>query len=200
MEKKIVEILKRKYWSKSDSFLLPLTGLKKSTLLIKSYLFWDKYSIEDYNLILTLENSDDYDRSLQCKQIFPILDKNGYLIETHDEDDKTIFVLDISEWALDIEMFLKGKYSKFSKDAKELIEQYHKFNGNNIPIYIYSVIYPNLKIKLLDNMTSIEYIAKNYELDLEEMNKIGEVGTVYDTMAESLVLDSNGTKFELYNI
>ena len=59
----IIEIIKSEYWSKSDAFLLPLTGIKKSILTnVRSYLFWKNYSIENYNLIVVVEGSDKFER------------------------------------------------------------------------------------------------------------------------------------------
>lgn len=187
----MVNVLKTEYWSRADSFLLPLTGLKKDgPFEMESYLFWNDYSIQDYRLIVSF-SYEDYDKFMTyCRDaVFPSLDKKGYLVETHDIRDRSIFILDISEWALDIEMFLEGKYSKLSREAKEKIEEHHTFNKNKIPIHIYSVLYPNMKMKLLDNKSPIEYVAENYGISLVELEKIGEIGSLYDEMTETLLTD-----------
>ncbi len=193
METKI-EILKTEYWSKSDAFILPLTGLKKEHLKFnsKSYLFWNRYGINDYNLILTFD-SEKYDEVMtHCKKhIFPILDKHGYLIESYDISDKIVLVMDISYWAKDIELFMIGKYSKFSDEAKKQVERFHTFNRVNIPIHIYSVLHPRKKLEILENMNSIEYISDSYGISLDDLEKIGEVGSTYDIMTETLLLESS---------
>ena len=90
---------------------------------------------------------------------------------------------------MDIQQFLTGKYSKMSKEAKSLIEKYHIFNINQIPIYIYGVLYPGLQIDKLEKMTPIEYVSHYYELEIDELKKGGEIGSMYDKMAETLLTD-----------
>lgn len=223
----MINILKYPYWSKADAFLLPLTGLKRDELgkdrtekfPMRSYLFWDDYTAEDFNLVLTIKY-DNYDEFVDyCnKSMFPILDKKGYLVESHDfrdgcvyheEKDKegkkvkvtdftydnlSIFVLDLSEWALDIEMFLKGKYSKLSKEARELVENFHQYFVKGIPKippHIHSALNPTQKRSELGGLTYIEYVAKNYEFDLEELNRIGELAGIYEIEYETLTQDCN---------
>lgn len=186
------DIIKKTYWSKSEAFLLPLTGLTKGQRYdMNSYLFWDKYSIEDYYLILKFTYDNYHEFLTYCKKIIlPTLDKNGYVIESHDFDNETVFILNISEWALDIEMFLTGKYSKFSVEAKKMIRAYHTYydNGPKQELYIRGVLDPNLKISNLENKTPIEYVCQDstYGFELSEMQKIGELASLYDKEKETL--------------
>ena len=182
-------------WNKGDAFLLPLTELPRNDVMeMKSYLFWNDYSIENYQLVVTFSNDNEPALRDYCKSVvFPILDKNGYLIESHDVDGRWVFILDMSEWAKDIEHFLEGKYSKFSKSAQMLIERYHRIEGTarSIPVHIYAVLYPNKPLALLDNLTAIEYISENYNFDLDDLKELGEVGSLYDKLPESLITDIN---------
>ena len=181
------DLLKQENWG--DAFLLPLTGLKKDpSFEMRSHLFWDEYNINDYKLILTF-TSDDVERlNTYCSsKIFPILDKKGYLLESYDIGNKSIFILDMSEWAKDIEMFIMGKYSKFSKDAKILIEKYHTYNKVKIPIHIYAALRPNEKMEFLDNKTPLEYVSMTYGLDLDLLKSVGETGTLFMKEKETLV-------------
>lgn len=186
----MIEILLEDYWSKSDAFLMPLTGLHREEFYeVKSYLFWNEYSIEDYYLIMCISYEDDsYDEMLRyCKQnIFPKLDN---IVENYDIQGRSIYILDMSEWAMDIQMFLEAKYSKMSREAKKLIENYHRFDKTKIPVEIYSCMYPNKNMSLLGNLTPIEYCSKHYGLDLETMKQVGEVGAKYDRMSETLLTD-----------
>lgn len=189
----MMNVLKTQYWSRSDAFLLPLTGLSKSEdCKIDSHLFWGDYSIHNYNLILTI-SGEDYDKMTYCckRMIFPTLDKKGYLLENYDVGDKSVFILDMSEWAHDIEFFLQGKYSRLSDAAKREIERYHTFNFNKIPLHIYYVLHPNTPMSGLEGMTPIEYICRpdTYGLNLEDVKKIGEIGTLYEQMNETLITD-----------
>ncbi len=183
----MTELFGEEYWSKSQAFLLPLTGMSKTlTYKLESYLFWDTYSIEDYYLTVKF-TYDNYDEFLEyCKRkIFP---KLGCLVETYDFDNQTVMILDISEWALDVELFLKGKYSKMSLEAKEMIEDYHTYydRGNRIKLNIKAALYPNEKQSVLGNMSAIEYAADNYGLPLQELRKLGELGSIFDREKETL--------------
>lgn len=190
----MIDVLKKvsegEYWSKSETFLLPLTGLSRSQKYpMKSYLFWGEYSIENYHLIIKF-SYDNYNSFITyCnKTIFPILDKNLYLIETYDFDKESIFILDLSEWALDIEMFLKGKYSKFSRQAKERIIEYHTYfdKGAKVPVEISVILEPNVKYRLLGDVTAFEYVADNYGIPLNHLKEIGELGNPYNEEKETL--------------
>lgn len=191
----MVHVIMNEYWSKADAFLLPLTGLLKNERYeLSSYLFWEKNSIEDYKLILSFSYDDYYDFTEYCKsRIFPILDKKGYMLENYDIGGRSIFVLDMAEWAMDIEMFLVGKYSQFTRGTKQIIEQFHTFNGDKIPIHIYATLHPNMKMSLLtDNnivLTPVEYVSKMYGFSLEVLNKIGEIGSLYEPGYETLYVD-----------
>lgn len=191
-----VDVLKRvpkgEYWSKSEAFLLPLTGLAKSQKFpMKSYLFWNEYTIENYQIIVVFEYPDYKDFLGYCKRIlFPILDKNGYIIESYDFIGKTVFVLDISEWALDIEMFMKGKYSKLSNEVKDRIIDFHSYfdKQQTVKIEISAPLYPNDKYTILGGLTAIEYVAEEYGLNIKDLQEIGELGSIYDKNFETLEL------------
>lgn len=184
----MIEVIKKDYWSRSDAFLLPLTGIPRiPTVDIRSYLFWQDYSIHDYKLTVTVEHSDQFFLRRVCEErIYPGLEKNGIILEAHHEGDKEIYIVDVSQKADDVELFLKGKYSKISKESKELIEKYHMSDGDKISIYIYAVIHPFKNLSLLGNKSSIEYVAENYGFDYEELMKIGELGSVYKEKNETL--------------
>lgn len=188
----MTDIIKSTYWSKSEAFLIPLTGLTKGQKYeMKSYLFWDNYTINNNHLILVFNYMNYDDFLLYCKKIiFPTLDKGGYIIESHDFEGKTLFILDISEWSLDIEMFLSGKYSKFSSEAKKKIKAFHTFynNGPQQETYIKAALEPNIKMSVLGNKTPIEYVCQDdtYGFDLTEMQKIGELASIYNEKEETL--------------
>ncbi len=187
-----MEVLKNQYWSKSEAFLLPLTGLARTQKYpLKSYLFWNDSSIEDYKLVIKFSWNDYKEFLDYCRRvIFPVLDRKGYIIESHDFGNETVMVLDLSEWALDIEMFLKGKYSKMSREARRAIKDYHTYydGGYKIKIHILISLDPNDKQELLGKMTGIEYVAENYGLDINELRKVGELGGIYNKDAETLIL------------
>jgi len=188
----MVEVLKKEYWSKSEAFLLPLTGLSKSQKYnLRTYLFWNEYSIEDFYLILKFDWNNYEEFEQYCRRIvFPTLDAYGYVIEAHDFKNETVMILNLDTWAFDIELFLKGKYSKMSRDAKDTITEFHTFydNGAKILIEISASLEPNAKYPVLGGMTAIDYVAENYGLPLAELKKGGELGGIYDREKETLTI------------
>lgn len=185
----MVDLIFSEYWSKSDAFLLPLTGLQKEyEYEMKSYLFWDDNSVEDYKLMLVF-SYEDYDKFRAfCKtEIFPRLDSGTLLMENYDYMDRAIFILDMSEWAFDIDMFLYGKYSKFSKEAKTLVERFHRGPAGKIKCFLYSALHPLEEQSLLNGMNALDYLAENYGFDSEDVHKIGEIGGIYDKDHETLL-------------
>lgn len=186
----MIEIIGKQTKNKSSLFLLPLTGINKDQKYkCNAYLFWNNYSINNYHLIV-LFYWDNYKEFLNyCNNtLFPILDKNNMLLESFNLENKSIFILDMSIWYKDVEFFLKGKYSKFSDEAKKIIIDYHKFydNGPKIVINISATLEPNAKYTILNNKTAIEYIAENYKFDINTMKSIGEIGSIYNKEKETL--------------
>lgn len=203
----MVNVLKTEYWSKSDAFMLPLTGIQKTKEFdIKSYLYWDDYSIEDYKLIVKVEYGHRYEDFKQYLRDVIFSSKKSLVMQSFDYEGFTILIYDISNWYKDIEIFLTGKYSRMSEDAKSTIENYHIFYENKKPkvnISIYACLYPNIAPdpkSVLDNMTPIEYVIKHYvmvgkpdRIDLETAKAIrdcGELCSIYDKSKETLVLVS----------
>lgn len=184
-------MLKRTYWSKADAFILPLTGLSKDTRFEpKSFLYWKDYSIENYQLILSYNYEEYNDMIKHCRTVvFPVLDKKGYIIENYEAEGRSIFILDLSEWAPDIEQFIKAKYSLMSLNAKSTIEKYHYVNIKQVPVHILGVLYPFREMPILGDRTPIQYLSDEMGWDLKQMTEIGEVGSIYDKLTETLLTD-----------
>lgn len=193
----MIHVLKTEYWSRADAFLLPLSGLSKDKKFgMKSYMFWNEHSIYDYKLTISFSTEKYDELAIHCKKhVFPTLDKKCYLMENYDMEDKSIFVLDLSEWASDIQLFLAGKYSKFSDEAKRQIERFHTYDKDNIPIHVYAVLHPNMPMELLDDMSPIEYICQEdtYKLNYDIIKKMGEIGSLYESGKESLLTNEHET-------
>ena len=154
----MIEVIKKDYWSRSDAFLLPLTGLPKDfSFNLKSFLFWRNNSIEDYKLTVTYSSYDEQGLLKHCRDaVFPILDKGGHLLESYDIGHSSVFVLDLSYWAIDIDRFLQGKYSTMSREAKGMIEKFHYF--------IFSFNSEVNQILSIDNIFTIEACYKSKEI------------------------------------
>lgn len=176
-------------WSKSEAFLLPLTGLRRDIRFDPhTYLFWGKFSIENYQLILTYNNEEGIDT--HCKNVvFPAIDNRCIILENYNLSERVIFVIDVSVWGKDIDMFLKGKYSMFSKDAQKMIEQFHLLEVRSVPEHIFGVLYPAKPSPAYGNKSAIEAIAHEYGLDMNTLMEIGEIGSIYDRTDETLLTD-----------
>lgn len=186
----MIEILKPEYIKKGDNFILPLTELSKK-LKINSYLFWEDYSIENYNLVIEVDEKED----VINEYVIPVLNKNNYIIECYEDLGKTYFILDLTEWYTDIEFILKGSYSKISGRAKVLFEKFHSMNNSApIAVAIYGIIHPNVKLEVLDLKTPIDYIIEHYKFDEDLLRKVGEIGGIYKKEEETLNLKINTDK------
>lgn len=197
-----VDVLLNSYWSKSDAFLLPFTGMKKvEEFDVGAFMFWENYTIEDYKLIVKIEYGCRYDEfETYLKE--RLLVESNKVIQVYPYEGFSIFIFDIADWYEDIETLLNGKYSMFTRKAKDTIERYHMYYEDGKPqvdINIFTCLYPNSKESVLDGMTAIDYVIKNYimvgtpsKLDLETakiMKSGGQVCSIYDKKEETLVLD-----------
>ena len=195
-----MDIFDKEYRSVSDTFLLPLTGLSKNeTFPHQTYMFWNEYNIENYQLILVYDYTDEQKiKEYLLNVVFPVLDSKGYVLENYDTSSKCILILDISEWALDIELCLAGRYSKLSREAKTKIEAYHKATraDKKTPAGIFAYLNPNKSDKVFDGKTALEFVSQEYGMDLESLQKVGELGIKYDKVAETLMTDFEGIIFE----
>lgn len=191
----MIDLFKREYWSKSYAFLLPLTGMPKTLEFeVTTYLQWNEYSIDNYNLIVKVVYGQRYDAFQDYFNKVINENKDAFVVESYDFEGFTILIYDISMWKADIGIFLKGKYSKFSKRAKDKIEIFHIFykdKKKKINFRIYSCLNPMVKQVLLDNLTAIEYAARHYDMEYEVMEKIGEICSKCELERETLILDAS---------
>lgn len=189
----MLEIIQTEYWSKSKAFILPLTGVPRTkTFAIDSYLFWDDYSIEDYILTVRMEYGHRYEDFLAFLTLhFFQTGRKGHITQSFDFEGFSILIFDISEYAFDIEQFLKGKYSKFSKEAKDVIRTYHRKGKEGLPANIYACLYPFIEADEFEKMTPIAYVAKYYGFPEKDLKELGELCSIFDSEKETLHVDIN---------
>ena len=190
----MIQLFKNEYWSKSTAFLLPLTGLKKPNfpeVIITGYAFYKNYSIYNNQFIVNIkyteENLYDIYYKDQVSKIYP----KAALMEIYKiDEDNNVFIFDFTYWYKDLDKFLTGKYSKFSDEAKDIIVNFHLNKGNDIPVHIYSVLFPHEELPILDDMSGLEYACEHYNLDSEYMHKLGEIGSLYNKEKEILLINN----------
>lgn len=168
--------------SKSRNFLWPLVGFKKDAAFTPAgvYCYWDGDEIETVDngcLIAYYKESGDAFKSFEEKEI---LTKDDCLQTCYKVENGTIYIFNIAEWIKDIYQFLDGKYSKFSREAKDVIMKYHGIKDNKVaepgrPIYM--SLYPEIFHKA---------VAKELNMEVENIREVYELCEKYKVEDETL--------------
>lgn len=152
MSEKEPSLLQKDYIQKSRIFLLPLTGLKRdktfretntytSSSDLQSAEYPNGISFDDKILIVCYtkkykEKQDNLYNQVNAnfKDIFVeetgwdkhenILISNRNFLGFHETKDEYIYTFDLCNWYEDWNMFMRGKYSKMTDKAKDLIKEY----------------------------------------------------------------------------
>ena len=154
------------YFQKSKVFLYPLLSIKKGIryVPIETYVAWkDLYKPGEckFLCLYTAEDDADYKKFemnyLTCHKLF----EEYYKLE----EGVHLYVYDFSQFKRDLEMFRKGKYSKFSVKAKDKISNFFGDVGT-ISEYIQSYINPEEYHDLYAEHlgVSLDTIEQVYEL------------------------------------
>ena len=174
----VINSIYRKYFQKSKIFLYPLLDIRRGTSVVpeETYVAWDdKYTPEDMKLICVYNHRIDKEY-LEFEQ--KVLMKHNRLFEyIRGDKEKSIFVFDFSDKRDDWHQFLKGRYSKLSKESRDkVINFFEKYSGNYI--YIYSYLNPELWF---------DRYAELLDIDKSELEKVGELCSKPDFDKEKLV-------------
>ena len=131
------------YFQKSRVFLYPVLETKKygSVTPINTFISWTgKVTQDDRKLICTYYLRNDAD--------FKKFEKRALLSNELIEDFKIgddgvgIYIFDFNKYAVDFDIFLKGKYSRFKPTIKQKIKKHYNGNNSN-SVYVDSFINPN---------------------------------------------------------
>lgn len=155
MANAVIQSLYRDYFQKSTVFLYPALGIKRgvSVTPIQNFTMWkDHYHLSDCKLISLYELRNDQDfiqfekTRLRGNRLF------------HDfrqvDDNKGVYVFDLSHLADDFGHVMNGRYSKISPEHKKRIKEYIGFNNPNLP-YIESFLHPEKYFKLYAEMMEV---------------------------------------------
>lgn len=157
-----VFILNTHKLTKSTSFLTPVVAVAAGpigfyTNMINCYI--RTYALEPLQLILLYRNVGDNN--------FEKLSKNLKAIPTYCTSIKhdklfTSFIFDIPDnFANDVGLFLKGKYSNLSEVLKNRIIRFHKLKKASM---LYKVLYRDMSLKKFIEMDLNESIPDNVDL------------------------------------
>lgn len=183
----IERFLKEYKWNSSSIFLLPSIGLNIKELELMRIGFENTY------LNISSGKRQDCDNPLYVLFKKPINDggifsdflitqynKNELLIDEIDYDNHTVLVYCIpEEYNGDYELFLSGKYSKFSRKFRGLFRKHFKApDGTQQYTLAYNVIY-----KIPDWKKEVE---EYFETQLDNSD---ELWTIPDKDKETLKID-----------
>ena len=172
----IIHDLYKKYFQKSKIFMYPLLGIERGNVAPEEVYFSirDNYKPEDKKLVLV------YNPKMDLKyESF----KEGRLVNHKllydrfkDQNGNDIFVFDMSGFASDWDLFLKGKYSQMSLKIKNQILNFFEKNSGNY-IYVNSFLFPEKWFKRY---------AEILDVSEELLKEVGELCDVPNQQMEQL--------------
>lgn len=167
------------YLQKSAVFLFPLLKIKanKKILQIESYLAWQgEFEIYDNKLGCLYELRNDLEYVQYEKYT---LFKNEFFEGYFDvADNKRIYIFNLVKYKVDIDHFLKGKYSLLSIESKKILVEYYNFNKFSAA-YMESFIYPE---------KYFEKYAELLNVDEWRLRSVGELADPFNKEKETLVM------------
>lgn len=175
--------------NKCNTFVLPMCEINYNTLpnnFINCYLSFDKGK-DNYQIVTVFhkfQNDNQYmynTSKYQFDSFLEYIENNRNYAGKEEEEDEIILYFNIPERnKRNYELFLAGKYSKFSEDYKKLLCSYYGTVSRKIDyrVHEYDIIYPTQsKIKQIaerlfdkkDVAENIKYIVEVLDIpDMEE--------------------------------
>lgn len=170
-------------YNKSKTYLFPLLSevvdidYKFSNFLINTYIAEDTNQYKDCIFLL-------YDFSFKNPEFTAyehMLTDNQYFVDLVDIDDKVLYIFKFpEEYIPEYNNFKKGKYSKYGKDAKEVILSYYT------NIYKGNVGAVNFLLKLKQILFKDQILRKKIEKELKvTLPKDAELTDIMDENRET---------------
>jgi hypothetical protein len=160
--------------------MYPLLGIERGNVVPEEVYFSisDKYKPEDRKLVLVYDPRMDIkfesfkeERLLNHKLLYECCE---------DQNGKEIFIFDMSSFASDWDLFLKGKYSEMSLIVRNEILNYFEKNSGNY-IYLNSFLFPEKWFKRY---------AEILDVSEELLKEVGELCDVPNLAKEQFKLVS----------
>jgi hypothetical protein len=132
------------YFQKSGVFLFPILGISKGTSVTPKGIYTSlkgHYDHGDYKLITSYYLRDDPE--------FRVFEKNKLLGNKYYHDfletskNVGVYIFDLSEYKKDWDYFLQGKYSKLSRNLKDIILGHYGKSKKNY-VYVDSYLNPEM--------------------------------------------------------
>lgn len=183
---------------KSKLFVFPMLQIRLIHENRNLSYFIDLSLHNDYEFVLTFENSEYDLLRMDLQKIMNSVNYNGFL--SKDDNEINLYMRIPDEFKRDYEKFLEGKYSKFTKRFKDVLtnvyyeDRFSGFEDNGLPKFsVYDVIYPNddcinRLAKALSTNDSIISFDKNSNIELldppsreiEDFRTIEELNYIYN--------------------
>lgn len=183
-----LKTLQTAYTQKSKIFLYPLLGIQRGVSItpIQTYLQWaDYYTVVDNKLICNYYlRTDPEFKNFKEK----ILISNKYFEEFYELEDGTgAFVFDFSDYAVDYQKVINGKYSQLSDGHKIIVSNFFR---NHPKHHVHILSYLNPKRFFAD-------YAELLKVSPDLLESVGELCSIPDMDKETLQVFKKISNFEL---
>lgn len=172
------------YFQKSKNFLFPLICSNK-VQNVETYLMCDGIDedITEYNLLCKCPKGEDMGEDF-LKSV----------INVYEYDKFDIYILDLTNWKEDVESFLKGEYSKFSKEGRGKILK--EFGYEQYPVketkgyyHFYVYFFPDkYKKEVAKELWEVHGLFNTYEEAYSVIKDMKELCQIYNSEKETLKL------------
>lgn len=169
-----------RYYCKSKTFLYPILGYRmEETYNPKTFLLFHHHDITNGELMVLYEHREG-DVLFENFENMRIID-HPLLRACYTVSSGTVYIFDLSGHIDDIQHFLCGEYSKFTRSLKRTILKY--FGDDEEPTvrenrFIHAVLFPEGYRPL---------VAKDFKEPLKDLP--AELAPIYDIEKETLNID-----------
>lgn len=159
--------------------MYPLLEIRRggSVTPVQTFTSWEGlYKHEDMRLCVLYHLREDQD--FKVFEEAKLFGNEHFLEFKHVSESDGVYVFDLSKYKDDWEIFLKGKYSKLSRDTKKKIIAYHGVRTPNYP-YVDSFLHPDRYFQLY-----AELLGEKESL----LREVGELCSLPDLEQETLTI------------
>jgi hypothetical protein len=175
----MIKDMYRKYFQKSYTFLYPLLGFKrtKDPRPVQVYLHWPEEFSDEERKLVCIYQKEDTDQWVN-------FEKNKLMTHSMFDyvvplcDGRIAYIFDMNPVANDYDLFLQGKYSKFSNNAKMHLSDYYGIHTSEW-VYVESFIFPKKYFKQYAEILMVE---------VEMLQEVGELCDKYNKEKETFKL------------
>ena len=148
-----IKHLNKKYFQKSTFFLYPLLKIPKTIIPIGTYLEWDgRFNIDENIFICRFKKFKT--QAEQKVEINSLIKHPLYLDYYELEDDTIAYVFTFETFKDVVNLFLKGKYSKFSEATKNKIISFYRPETHTRSI-MKSYLYPEFFYEIYSDLLNV---------------------------------------------